>query len=225
MWSFYDDIIETARRIKKHMPDGRFPSVTWLARTKYYKGRPVELWEPSSWSRFIRQLSSIGGVAKIHESLGTASPNWATRRTKYTKENVIDQLKTFYAEHNDLPGNIQSSLTRLPSRTPEEQKLCKIAGHLATLVRKFIGCNSVVRDVLHIHKASRPQISVAFVTAQLKAFYEQHHDMPGNVQSRLNRIKRSPDQQQLWLSSGKLAQQVRKALGTNRDAKIAISVV
>lgn len=146
MWSFYEDILNTAREIQDHMSDRRFPSINWLARTRYHKNRQVESWEPSSWRRFTRQLASIGGVRKIHVALQT-STRWAKRRTKYTKAEVLQALKSFYAEHNNLPGNIQTSLTKI-ARDAKQQQVWTESGRLAQLVRKHIGNNKVARGLV-----------------------------------------------------------------------------
>ena len=117
-WSDADELLASCKAFAAQMPDGIFPSESWLRKRGKYMDRSGSAYNTMA----VRVNQWFGGTRKLRELLGQSDAS----TTVWTRESAIAAWKEFYRKHGLSPsqckGPIRKSLP--PNVAAEASRIC-----------------------------------------------------------------------------------------------------
>ena len=170
-WSNADELIVTCKELATRMPDGLFPSESWLRKRGKYVKRPGDSY--NTLAVYINRW--LGGIRHVRELLGQADASTIS----WTRESSIRAWRAFEKKHGISPSQCNSMKRRhsLSSVVANE-------GHkIYAIVRKH--------GALEIARRGRSARKIKWTPKATldawKAFVSQHDRSPTECMGKLSR--------------------------------------
>jgi hypothetical protein len=132
-WSDADELLNSCRELATQMPDGIFPSESWLRKRGKYTDRPGPIYNTLA----IRVNQWLGGTRKVRKLLGQS----AASTTEWTPELAVAAWQEFYKRHGLTPSQCQGKIRRSlsPEVAAESSKIYQAARLLGVLDQARVG--------------------------------------------------------------------------------------
>ncbi len=117
-WSSSDELLTSCRELAAQMPDGKFPSDSWLRK----EGKHAERTGPIYNTMSVRINQWLGGTRKVRELLGQAHAS----TNRWTKEAVVAAWRDFEARTGFTPAQCKGALTSSSIPTEVRREGCRI---------------------------------------------------------------------------------------------------
>ncbi len=166
-WSNADELLVHCRQLASEMPDGIFPTESWLRKRGRHADRPGEAY--NTLSVYIKLW--LGGVRNLREILGQEHAS----TTVWTKELAIDAYRLFLEKHQATPGQVRGDMKNGVREWPAD--VLAEAGRVAAAVEKFGGGTQSVRAQLGL-EPTRRSWDADSVVAAFDKFAAQHGMTP-----------------------------------------------
>lgn len=129
--------------------NGCFPPYDFLRKHGLYKDRETQSWEKKcGHQKIIHYIDKCGGINKIKEIIGIEKcnnkQNYQNLTRKYLKDGVclekiskdeaVEQLKTFYQLHQTTPAIKKRELLKKENRNDEDNEIVKLCTRLLNYI-------------------------------------------------------------------------------------------
>ena len=170
-WSDADDLLKTCREFAADMPDGIFPSESWLRKRGKHKNRPGEPYNTLA----VRVNQWLGGTRNVRKLLGQGEAS----TTEWSEEKALKAWQDFEQKHGLTPSQCKGK-NRRTELSPE------IYAEASRIYRAVVDYG--VLDTARCGKSARKTTWTREATIMAyHEFTERHGRTPSQCMSKMRR--------------------------------------